>query len=128
MSWTANIKSVSSDPTAPVAKVEIEYIDGERKKIVVERISEPSSITKIVSDGIRELTRIDEVASLIANPPIGEVKVNLTPPEPTAEKVALQEYQQARQNLKLLKEDLDLGLIGEAEYTKALNEVLLLKP
>ena len=118
--WIANIKSVKADPTASVAQVEIEYSNGTDTKVVVERISSPETIKTIVRNGVNELNRIDEIYKLIEKPPLGVVDfTNISTPE-DLEKI---EYENKRQELIRLKEDVNLGLITEEDYDKKLSEL-----
>lgn len=113
--WKANIQSVATDQTASIANVTIKYInDDGRTKTVTERVSEPSAVAKIASDGLRELNRIDTITEFISNPVLGEVDFAL--PTPTQEELDKQTYQQKRQELISLKQDLDLGLIDQTTY------------
>lgn len=49
------------------------------------------------------------------------------PPKPTEEEVAQQKYQIAKQELSILKIDLDLKLVTQNEYDAKLAEVKVLK-
>ena len=125
--WTASISNVVKDPVAEMARVTINFInDDGRSRSIIERISEPSHLKRIVSDGIREMNRRDEIRQLILAPPIGTV--NLTSPPPTVADLAMRAYGNKRQELINKKQDLDLGLCMQAEYDILKAETLSLKP
>jgi hypothetical protein len=123
--WKASIRSVLSDATPSVAQVTIEYADGERVKTVVERISDPNSIKQIALNGLKELNRADDIASLIANPTLGEL--DFSTPGPTQGEIEKQTYEQKRRELIQVKQDLDLGLINQTTYETKLSEVKALQ-
>lgn len=119
--WKAEILSINSDPNAFVAQVEIRYFNDNEEKIVMERVSEPSSIKGIITNGISELNRIDRVKELIQNPTLGEI--DIAAPSLTEEEIAEIEYQKNRQKLITMKKDLDLGLIDHDTYNAFLETV-----
>jgi hypothetical protein len=124
--WTASITSISADATNSIADVTIVYSDGDREKTVTERISDPDSIKQIVSNGLKELNRVDKIADLIANPPLGEVDFGQT--EQTQEQIDAQAYQTKRQALIQAKQDLDIGLIDQETFETKVADVQTLKP
>lgn len=119
--WKAQILSINSDPNAFLAQVEIKYFKGNEEMIVMERVSEPESIKKIITDGVVELNRVDRIKNLILNPTLGEVDV--TVPEPTPEVIEEKQYQENRQKLIVMKQDLDLGLITQDTYNEFLATI-----
>ncbi len=116
--WKAKINSiertVDGGKEISMANVEYEYFhDDGRSKIVVERISEPTSINQIAMNAIKELERVDAVADLINNPIIGEIEFTR---ELTPEEQSQLEEQNKRAKLIGLKNDFDIKLIDQTEY------------
>ena len=115
--WTAKIIKVEADSMEGTANVTYEYTsDDSRKLSIVEKISDASSIKRIAVMGIAELERKDSIASLIANPPIGEVD---TKPEVNPGT----NYQKKRSALIMAKQDLEIGLISNEQYQTILTDV-----
>lgn len=125
--WTSNIISVEADDVSGIAKITFRYVhfDG-RVKDIVERISEPDSVKKIASDGLRELNRIDAIADLISNPPLGEIDFSI--PSLNQEQIEEKKYIEKRNKLIQLKQDLDLKLIDEETYNEALSQSVSINP
>jgi len=125
--WKTNIKSVVRDEgKSDIAKVTFEYVhtDG-RKHEVTERVSEPSSIKTIAQNAMRELQRKDDIENLISNPTLGEIVFSTPPTQEELDKAA---YIQQVEELRLLKEQVSLGLVTETEYQAKLTEVKVTEP
>lgn len=120
--WKAIIKSVEADSTPSVAKVAFVYSEGKRTKEVLERISNPTSIKRIAQNAIDELNRIDMIKELVEKPTLGEI--DFTPPAPPD---TSKDYNFQRQALITMKQDLDLGIVSQADYDKQLELVISLK-
>jgi hypothetical protein len=73
--WSVSVASITADAVPGIAAVTFAYTceDG-RSKTVTERISDPTSISLIGANGVKELTRIDDIAVLIANSSTATVK------------------------------------------------------
>ena len=125
MNYTANVKSVIKDYEADnVAFVTIEYTKGEKIVSKDYRISDPRVLKHIVRNQIEELERLDIVQDFIANPPIGVVELDAPPSVPTEEDIVAQVKEEQRRRLRILKEDVELGLI---DLSVLQTEVMLSK-
>lgn len=115
--WSVNIESIIADATPGVAQVTYVYSNDDgsnRTKTIVERISDPTSLNQIAIYGINELNRVDAIAALITNPPLGVI--DLSQPQPTQEQLDQQTYNQQRQDLIQAQQDLSLGLITQDDF------------
>jgi hypothetical protein len=125
--WKAAILKVEADPDAQVARVTFLYSsDDGRTVTVTERVSDPDSLTQIAGNAVSELSRLDAVASLIANPPLGDVDTD--PPQPTEDDIVQAQYFEQRRLLIQMKQDLDLGLVTQDDYSAQLNSAVSMKP
>jgi hypothetical protein len=121
--WKATITDVKKDEVASVADVTITYSnDDGRSEVVTERISDPNSLSQVVSNGLNELNRVDAIATLVATPPIGEV-VLPQPVVPTQAASDWQSYNTQKQTLITMKQNLDLGLVTQLVYDQTLESL-----
>lgn len=123
--WTANIKSIVADAIPGMFVMTTTYTDGVTPVDIVDRLSDPTSITKTVTDRLIEFTRIDAVKTLIATPPTGV----FTPPAPTPPTTAqtnMSNFMQWNQIIIGLGEAKNLGFItgNEAPVVAAKSKYL----
>lgn len=120
--WTANITGIEKN--ALDFDMTVEFSNGDVTKVVAFKLSEPASITQVIKNQLDQYQKIDDL-----NVPLGKVDFQPAPaPVPPSEKeVTDKEYQLKRAVLVGLKQDLDLGLISQDEYSTALNEAKSLK-
>lgn len=131
MSWT--VKLIKKNLINGTLTVVVEYSDG--KEVITETYTstDPNfDIKKKLIKRIDELTKIDttfkalKTGDIDTTVVIPEPEVPVKPLPPTAEEIAMNEYQSKKMELVSLKADLDLGLITQEDYDKLLNETKLL--
>lgn len=124
--WSVKITHISDDEEPNTARVSFHYTHTDGRTVTkIERVHEPSSLMQIARDGLRERERQDAIAALIAMDP---ATIDLTPPEPTPEQIARNEYEMKRQRLIQARQDLELGLISQAEVDDLVTEAVSAKP
>lgn len=123
MSWTAKTTSITKDSKHDAA-VTVIYTNGTDTITETIAASSPAIIDQQIKNKVAQFQVVDDY---IATKTPGDV--DLTPPTPKVPDAPtpLQIYQIARSALIQTKEDLDLGLITQDEYNKAVGEVMSLK-
>ncbi len=118
--WKVKINSISASDTVGIVVVELEYFNGERSKVVYERVGDKEAIRSIAQSGVNALNKIDDVQDLLDNPPLGEIEFTtaLSP-----EAIEKQDYETKRQKLVQAKQDLELGLIKQDIFDTLLAEI-----
>lgn len=123
--YTVNIKNAFESETRGIFVLDVEYFKDDILITVLSyRISEPDSVKELINNQIKQYKKVDAVdlGTLIGS-------VDLTVAEPTEVPPTDQEiYETAKNNLRQLKEDLDLGLVSQDEYDGVLTQTKKLKP
>lgn len=84
--WTANIQSIVTSGTAGIATMLTKYSHTDGRTVIInDNLSDPTSYAKIITDKINDLTRIDAINNLIANPPLGLFTPPVIPPQTQAD-------------------------------------------
>lgn len=112
--WTAEIKKVVKNELD--IDLEVEFTNGVTQNLIPFKISDPSSVHSIIKRQLDQYEKIEK-----SNLSLGPVTF-VTPEvvEPTEKEIEERLYQQKKNELVVLKQDLDLKLITQEEYDTAL--------
>lgn len=93
------------------------------------QVSDPASVKQLIRNQLSQYQKIDAIKE---SDLLGAIDITLPIsdpiPQPTEEEKAKQAYADKKLQLTMAKQDLDLGLIDDIEYTAKVAEVKAAKP
>jgi len=111
-------------------KLNVNYSNSVENFNVVYSIRNQDELDTAIRSKLEELNKLVTIENSITlgdyTPPPIEVLEPTPEPEPTPEQAKVAEYQRKREELKVIKENVNLGIVPQEEFDTALAAVLVL--